>query len=288
MDPSGQQRMAARDTRSSARRRRERRLRAQWRHEQQTVAMALAVATHHSAQRGEWRDLNEAPRGQRTASAWATNVTSKERVARDAVYFELFDEDTAGLRPGPVLDPRPQERVLQHTVEHEDVICPFVQILDVPVPQLGEQLVHFFRSLDTQLTVEHVIDVPKISDDSIQPRIVDWDLRYPQIVEQLAEVPTLLSLASLQQQTAEHIVDIPVPHGRGGSGGGGLHGFLPEQNSTVFMAEQLVDDPVRSGGLSPRTGFNSVGGGAARSQSSSRWRSSWFSPGAGFNGVRGS
>ena len=28
--------------------------------------MALAVATHHSAQRGEWRDLNEAPRGQRT------------------------------------------------------------------------------------------------------------------------------------------------------------------------------------------------------------------------------
>ena len=64
------------------------------------------------------------------------------------------------------------------------------------------------------------------------------------------EVPTLSSFASLQQQTAEHIVDIPVPHGRWGSGGGGLHGFLPEQNSTVFMAEQLVpDDPVRSGGL---------------------------------------
>ena len=69
MDASGQQRMAARDTRSSAMRRRERRLRAQWRHEQQTVAMALAGTTHHSAQRGEWRDLNEAPRGQRTASA---------------------------------------------------------------------------------------------------------------------------------------------------------------------------------------------------------------------------
>ena len=46
--------------------------RAQWRHEQQTVAMALAVATHHNAQRGEWRDLYEAPRGQRTASAEAT------------------------------------------------------------------------------------------------------------------------------------------------------------------------------------------------------------------------
>ena len=136
-------------------------------------------------------------------------------MAGDAVYFELFDEDTAGLRPGPGLDPRPQERVQQHTVEHEDVICPLVQILDAPVPQLGEQLVQFFRSLDTQVPVEQVIDVPKISDDSIQPRIVDCDLRYPQIMEQLVEVPTLLSLASLQQQTAEHIVDIPVPHGRG-------------------------------------------------------------------------
>ena len=148
-------------------------------------------------------------------------------------------------------------------MEHEDVICPLVQILDAPVPQLGEQLVDFFRSLDTQLPVEQVIDVPKIYDDSIQPRIVDCDLRCPQIVEQLVEVPTLLSFASLQQQTAEHIVDIPVPHGRWGSGGGGLHGFLPEQNSTVFIAEQLVDDPVRSGGLCgvlPVQGSTAFGG----------------------------
>ena len=79
-----------------------------------SVHVALAEANHHTA-----------PRGQKTARAEATNDTSKERVAGDAVYFELFDDDTAGLRPGPVLDPRPQERVLQHTVEHEDAICPF-------------------------------------------------------------------------------------------------------------------------------------------------------------------
>ena len=211
--------------------------------------MALAVATHHSAQRGEWRDLNEAPWGHRTASAETTNVTSKERVAGDAVDFELFDEDTAGLRPGASLGPSAAGAGTAAHVEHEDVICLIVQILNAPVLQLGEELVHFFRSLDTQLPVEQVIDVPKISDDSIQPRIVDYDLRYPQNVEQLVEVPTLLSFASLQQQTAEHIVDIPVPHGRGGLGGGGLHGFLPEQNSTVFMAEQPVDDPVCSGGI---------------------------------------
>ena len=190
--------------------------------------MALAEANHHTA-----------PRGQKTARADAPNDTSKERVAGDAVYFELFDEDTTGLRPQPVLDPRPQEQALQHTVEHKDAICPFVQILDAPVPQLGEQLVHFFRSLDTQLPVEQVIDVPKISDDSIQPRMVDCDLRHLQIVEQLVEVPTILSFASLQQQTVEHTVNIPVPRGHGGSGGG-LHGFLPGQSYSL-SSEQIVD-----------------------------------------------
>ena len=66
-----------------------------------------------------------------------------------------------GTRPGPVVDPRPQERVLQLTVEPADAICPFVQILDALVPQMGEQLVHFFKFLDTQ-----VIDVPKIAEDT--------------------------------------------------------------------------------------------------------------------------
>ena len=79
----------------AARRRRERRLRAYLKYARMSVAMALAEANHHTA-----------PRGQKTARAEATNVTSKERVAGDAVFFELFDEDTAGLRPGPVLDPR--------------------------------------------------------------------------------------------------------------------------------------------------------------------------------------
>ena len=159
-----------------------------------------------------------------------------------------FDEDTAGLRPGPVLDPRPQERVLQHTVEHEDAICLFVQILDALVPQLGEQLVHFFRSLDTQLPVEQVIHVPKISDDSIQPRLVDRDLRFPKLEEQLVEVPTILSFASLQQQTVER--------GLCGRGGGGLHGFLPGQSYSL-SSEHIVDNPVhRVGGGGGLQGFH--------------------------------
>ena len=60
--------------------------------------------------------------------------------------------------------------------------------------------------------------------------LVDRDLRHPQIAEQLVEVPTELSFASLQQQTAEQNVDIFGTRGRGGSGGGGLYGFLPGQS----------------------------------------------------------
>ena len=44
------------------------RLRTQCRHEQQTVAVALSAATHHSAPQGEWREPNAALRGQTTAS----------------------------------------------------------------------------------------------------------------------------------------------------------------------------------------------------------------------------
>ena len=106
-----------------------------------------------------------------------------------------------------------------------------MQILDAPVPQMGEQLVYFFKVLDTKLPVEQVIDVPEISDDIVQSRMVVLDLRFPQNAEQLVEVRTVLFFASLQQQTAEHIVNIPVPRGRegSGSGGGGLRGFSQDR-----------------------------------------------------------
>ena len=79
----------------AARRRRERRLRAYFKYARMSVAMALAEAepphrptgTEDCQSRGHERHVEG------------------ERVAGDAVYFELFDEDTAGLRPGPVLDP---------------------------------------------------------------------------------------------------------------------------------------------------------------------------------------
>ena len=125
----------------AARRRRERRLRAQWRHEQQTVAMALAAATHHSAQRGEWRDLYEAPRGQRTASAEATYDALRSQttsVAKDTEFFSLYEEELGGTRPDLLYEVRPQERDLRRT-EHFPAAAA-EHLVDIPVPRGGRIL----------------------------------------------------------------------------------------------------------------------------------------------------
>ena len=69
--------------------------------------MELAAALHHSAYKGAGPETNDALRSQKT-------VNSKE----DAVFFEVYDEDTAGWRP-PCLGepPGPQGRIQRHTVE---------------------------------------------------------------------------------------------------------------------------------------------------------------------------
>ena len=103
-------------------------------------------------------------------------------------------------------------------------VSPYVQILDAPVPQVEDHALEFFRR-DLPVA-EQVIDVPKISSSSCPSRTV---LNEPQVVEQLVEVPTLLSVAVLQQRTAEQLASIPVPRGRG-------QGFLPEQSSTAISS----------------------------------------------------
>ena len=119
--------------------------------------------------------------------------------------------------------------------------------LDVPVPQMENQLVEVCRLLDV-LIPEQAIEVPKIS-SPLQSR--RRRVRFAeQTAEQLVEVPTIVSYSSLHG-LVEQNVDIPVPHGRDRVGGG-LLGFLPGQSSTAFggarfpaaTAEQIVDTPV--------------------------------------------
>ena len=225
--------MAARDDAGggtgSARRRRQRRLRSHLRHERMAVAMALVESTHHRAQR------------QKTARAGGK--------ARDALR---------GHVPGAPLS---QSRVLRHVVGHLSVPA-----LDVPVPQMAEQLPdieQFFRALSPD--PEQVIEVPMFLPLDVPMRAA---LRVTQLVEKLVEVLTILSYSLLLQRTVEQTVDIPVPQGGGGSISG-LQGFSSGKRSTASpssmkriskrIVEQIVD-PVSSGRLQGSSSSHSPAG----------------------------
>ena len=162
--------MMLRGDHGSAWRRRHRRLRSWWRHEQQSVALALSAAAHHSfdkvAASAEYDGLRAQKTDRAGEAAHKAPRRQKSKAAGGAVFFELFDEDTVEVRPGVLAEPRPQVRVQRHTMEHiVDFVCcaPMVQFLDAPVPQMGDQLpdiLHFFSTFMPD--PEQVIGVPKI------------------------------------------------------------------------------------------------------------------------------
>ena len=215
--------------------------------------MALSAAAHHSYDKVAAGVTHDGLRAQMTdragEAAHRAPRRQRTRAAGEAVIFELFDEDTAGVRPGVLAEPRPQERVQRHTMEHiADLVCfaPMVQVLDAPVPQTVEQLPDILRFFDTLMPdPAQVIEVPKISPEDVSMRAV---LRATQLAEQLVEVPTIISFlmvallhALLEQRAVEQNADIPAV---GCSGtGGGLPGFLAGRNYSV-AAEQIVDNPV--------------------------------------------
>ena len=101
---SGGQRVAERDG-SSAWRRRQRRLRSWWRHEQQSIVMALAAAQHSAQNR---------------ARLVSHNALRSHNTTREDTEFFAMSEDSdvvGGARPPPLVEVRPQARVLQRTVE---------------------------------------------------------------------------------------------------------------------------------------------------------------------------
>ena len=165
---------------SSARRRRERRLRSMLRHERMTVAMALAESTHHSS------------RGQTIARAgvWGREMnctaTIRDRPTHQPELFSLHEEEPGGSRPDRLFEVRPQEAVQRHTVEQLADDAPRVPTLDVPVLLMVGQLVEVFRYIDT-VVPEQVIDVPKISSSchSRRRRVCFAE----EMAEQLVKVP---------------------------------------------------------------------------------------------------
>ena len=184
-------------------------------------------------------------------------------VAGDPELFSLYEDELGGTRPDRMYEVRPQERVQRHTVGQIVDNSLFLPTLDVPVPQMKNQLVDVCRLFDV-LIPEQVIEVPKISSTPRPPR--RRRVRFAeQTAEQLVEVPTIVSYSSLHG-LVEQNVDIPVPHGRDRVGGG-LLGFLPGQRSTALQAsqerssERIVEQSVDS---------RVLGGGSSASSSSSR------------------
>ena len=133
----------------SARRRRERRLLQFLRHDRLSLALALSVNEHHTSrgQRkdragGEAREVLHAPR-----SGSATPLHPTPRVPGHPVWVSR-----GGHRNGSQM----------RTMEQLADVVPMVQILDIPVPQMVEQLADIMRFFDTLVVPEQVIEVPKI------------------------------------------------------------------------------------------------------------------------------
>ena len=204
---------------SAAKRRRERRLRCHWKHECLSVRMAVAAARHHSSGReGVEGGTYDAPRRQKPPPPGSLPAPLSEVAGR-------------------------QEVLVRHSGKQLIDDLPSVQILDAPMPQMAGTVLDFCRTLDLPVD-EQVITVPKFSTDRVPQRLVERC--FPQLAEQLVEVPTVLSYSLLQQRTAEQITDFPVP-GRGGGARGGLQGLSQGQGSTAVCVAENVDTPVPHG-----------------------------------------
>ena len=128
---------------------------------------------------------------------------------------------------------------------HDGIAYELVQALDAPVLQTVEQLpnaVQFFAT-HRPVVAEPVIAVPKIVLHDVPTRRLCRDT---QLAEQLVEVPTIISIASLFLQ---RLMELATPVPGGGGRNAGLHGLLHGQSSTATHAR-----------FSPWTGFNSVFG----------------------------
>ena len=96
------------------------------------------------------------------------------------MFFDLYHEDSEGAWPDRLFEVRPQERDQRHTVEQIVDNTLIVPSLDVPVPQMENQLVEVCPQLDTGIP-GLAIEVPKISSPSRQCR------RRVRFAEQTAE-----------------------------------------------------------------------------------------------------
>ena len=142
---------------STARRRRERRLRQWLRHERLSVAPGREQPPRSPTETEEGQGRGREERAELDGHDPGDPLPQPE-------LFELsVDEEPGGMRPDRIACVRPQERVHRHTAAHIVDVSPFVQVLDVPVPQTGNQLLEEVLKMHDIVTPEQVVAVPKIS-----------------------------------------------------------------------------------------------------------------------------
>ena len=211
---------------SAAKRRRERRLRSWWRHEAQSVRAAVATVLHHTCDVG--RESYNVPRHQKMATAREEVVNKPHDALRG------LTTPPPGERPALLVEGASRRNVWSGTSWRIlSELAPMVLFLDSPAPQMVDTVLEFFRALDLPVG-EQVIAVPQISTDRVSQRLVER--RLPQMVEQLVEVPTVLTPTRIALQIAEQLVNTPVP--QVSVSGGGHQGSLSGQGS---VGEQIVD-----------------------------------------------
>ena len=156
------------------------------------------------------------------------------------MYFNLDDDvGVLAARPDRLLEVRPQPGVSRRTAKQNVDVFTY-PLLDMLVPQMGDQLVEVLRKIDTRSS-HLAIDVPKVFPDSAPLRRVES--RPPQLADQLVDVPTGLTLSSSWRPlfTEEQIQRMVAGLERGG--GGARHGSRSGQESTPSWF-RVVDNPV--------------------------------------------
>ena len=130
------------------------------------------------------------PRTTRRARRWSRGPT----------LFSLGEEPGGG-RPAPLPEVACWHVCLErHVMEDLGTVCPFVQILHLPVPQMVDYVADALRILDLPMA-EQVFEVPKISCSPCPSRSLFPE---PQSAEQLVEVPTVLSPLAHRRADRRH------------------------------------------------------------------------------------
>ena len=112
------------------RRRRVRRLRQHWRHEQLTLQMLLATSLHHSALRGQMK----ARAGEEESELNYTVKSPKTPpLPPQPELFSLYEEEPGGRRPASLRRVIEDPKITLHDVIPQRAV--------LPVPQMAEQLV---------------------------------------------------------------------------------------------------------------------------------------------------